>query len=97
MSVDRHRSPGQSPRGAVGELVENHFRVGCAHGAGDQGKDEPAGHRDFDAQELHNSNRFQTALKEFFGSSQLSQFMDQTIAIRDYPQGGGFPALGPVV
>ena len=43
-------------------------------------------------QELINYKPVSAVIKEFFGSSQLSQFMDQTEpALRDHPQA---PALG---
>ena len=37
-------------------------------------------------QDLINAKPVAAAVKEFFGSSQLSQFMDQNNPLRDHPQ-----------
>jgi DNA-directed RNA polymerase subunit beta len=76
----RHRQPRQPPRArggrAAGEPVPH--RPG-AHGARDQGEDVgPPGHRLGDAARPDQLKPVIAAIKEFFGSSQLSQFMDQT-------------------
>ncbi len=74
---------------SVGELVENAFRIGLTRMertikekmtiATDLASAMP--------QDLINSKPVIAALKEFFGSSQLSQFMDQINSLgRDHPQ-----------
>ncbi|MDE0342755.1 MAG: DNA-directed RNA polymerase subunit beta, partial [Deltaproteobacteria bacterium] len=63
----------------VGELVENHFRVGLVRM--ERAIKEKMSLQDIDTlmpQELINHKPVSAALKEFFGSSQLSQFLDQT-------------------
>ena len=64
----------------VGELLENQFRVGLVR-MERAIKEKMSVHQDIDSampHDLINSKPVIAAIKEFFGSSQLSQFMDQT-------------------
>lgn len=45
---------------------------------------------------LVNPKPLVAAIKEFFGSSQLSQFMDQTNPLAELTTNVGFPPSGPV-
>ena len=77
---------------AVGELVENHFRVGLVRM--ERAIKEKMSLQDIETlmpQELINYKPVSAALKEFFGSSQLSQFMDQTNPLQKLRTSGGFP------
>ena len=64
---------------AVGELAENQFRTGLARV--ERAVKERLGQAETDnlmPHDLINAKPISAAVKEFFGSSQLSQFMDQT-------------------
>ena len=64
---------------AVGELAENQFRTGLARV--ERAVKERLGQAEADnlmPHDLINAKPISAAVKEFFGSSQLSQFMDQT-------------------
>ena len=81
---------------AVGELVENHFRVGLVRM--ERAIKEKMSLQDIEAlmpQELINYKPVSAALKEFFGSSQLSQFMDQTNPLSEITHKRRLSALGP--
>ena len=81
---------------AVGELLQNQYRVGLTrlervvrermttHDAGD-----------ISPQALINIKPVQAAVKEFFGSSQLSQFMDQNNPLGELTHKRRLSALGP--
>ena len=76
----RHRSPGQPPRARGGRTAGKPVphRPG-AHGARHQGKDGV--YQEMSTampHDLVNAKPVMAAIREFFGSSQLSQFMDQT-------------------
>ena len=80
----------------VGELVENHFRVGLVRM--ERVIKEKMGLQDIDTlmpQELINHKPVSAALKEFFGSSQLSQFLDQTNPLSEVTHKRRLSALGP--
>jgi DNA-directed RNA polymerase subunit beta len=80
----------------VGELVENHFRVGLVRM--ERAIKEKMSLQDIDAlmpQELINYKPVSAALKEFFGSSQLSQFLDQTNPLSEITHKRRLSALGP--
>jgi len=63
---------------SVGEMAENAFRVGLVRcGARRQGTFDDRGIRAPDAAGDDQRKAVAAAVKEFFGSSQLSQFMDQ--------------------
>jgi DNA-directed RNA polymerase subunit beta len=81
---------------AVGELLENQFRVGLV-------RMERAVRERMSIQELEtmmphdlvNQKPVAAAIKEFFGSSQLSQFMDQTNPLSEVTHKRRLSALGP--
>ncbi|MEX1099521.1 MAG: DNA-directed RNA polymerase subunit beta, partial [Bacteriovoracaceae bacterium] len=81
---------------AVGELLENQFRVGLV-------RMERAVRERMSIQELEtmmphdlvNQKPVAAAVKEFFGSSQLSQFMDQTNPLSEVTHKRRLSALGP--
>ena len=80
----------------VGELAENQYRTGLARIEKavkerlGQAEQEPLMPHD-----LINSKPISAALKEFFGSSQLSQFMDQTNPLSEITHKRRVSALGP--
>jgi DNA-directed RNA polymerase subunit beta len=81
---------------AVGELLENQYRVGLDR----MGKaiKERMSLTEIDAltpNELINSKPVSAVVKEFFGSSQLSQFMDQTNPLSEITHKRRLSALGP--
>ncbi len=81
---------------AVGELVENHFRVGLVRM--ERAIKEKMSLQEIETlmpQELINYKPVSAALKEFFGSSQLSQFMDQTNPLSEITHKRRLSALGP--
>ena len=81
---------------AVGELLENQYRVGLER----MGKaiKERMNLSEIEAlmpNELINSKPVSAVVKEFFGSSQLSQFMDQTNPLSEITHKRRLSALGP--
>jgi len=80
----------------VGELVENHYRIGLV-------RMERAIKERMSLQEIEtlmpndliNSKMVSAVVKEFFGSSQLSQFMDQTNPLSEITHKRRLSALGP--
>ena len=81
---------------SVGELIQNQFRIGLSRmervvkermTTGDQDLATP--------QSLLNVRPVTAAIKEFFGSSQLSQFMDQTNPMSELTHKRRLSALGP--
>jgi DNA-directed RNA polymerase subunit beta len=80
----------------VGELAENQYRAGLARIEKavkerlGQAEQEPLMPHD-----LINSKPISAALKEFFGASQLSQFMDQTNPLSEITHKRRVSALGP--
>ena len=81
---------------AVGELLQNQFRIGLARL--ERIVRERMTIQDVDAltpQSLINSRPVVSAIKEFFGSSQLSQFMDQTNPLAELTHKRRLSALGP--
>ena len=82
---------------AVGELLENQFRIGLVR-MERAIKEKMSVHQDIDSampHDLINSKPVIAAIKEFFGSSQLSQFMDQTNPLSDVTHKRRLSALGP--
>ncbi|MBI4736349.1 MAG: DNA-directed RNA polymerase subunit beta [candidate division NC10 bacterium] len=81
---------------AAGELLEDQFRIGLA-------RMERAVRERMSTQELEtlmphdlvNAKPVTASLKEFFGSSQLSQFMDQTNPLAELTHKRRLSALGP--
>src|SRR5271154_6504641 len=81
---------------AVGELVENQFRIGLVRM--ERAIKERMSLQDIETlmpQELVNYKPASAVIKEFFGSSQLSQFMDQTNPLSEIAHKRRLSALGP--
>src|SRR5258708_22295255 len=81
---------------AVGELVENQFRIGLVRM--ERAIKERMSLQDIETlmpQELVNYKPASAVIKEVFGSSQLSQFMDQTNPLRENAHQRRLSALGP--
>ncbi|NLC46186.1 MAG: DNA-directed RNA polymerase subunit beta [Firmicutes bacterium] len=82
---------------SVGELLQNQFRIGLSRmekvvreRMGMQLDTEPV-----TPEKLINARPAVAAIKEFFGSSQLSQFMDQTNPLAELTHKRRLSALGP--
>ena len=95
-SVDDIDHLGNRRLRTVGELLQNQFRIGLARmervvkermTIQDIGETTP--------QALINIRPVTAAIKEFFGSSQLSQFMDQTNPLSELTHKRRLSALGP--
>src|ERR1700736_2541895 len=81
---------------SVGELMENQYRVGLLRM--ERAIKERMSSVDIDTvmpQDLINAKPAAAAVREFFGSSQLSQFMDQTNPLSEIPHKRRLSALGP--
>lgn len=81
---------------AVGELLQNQFRIGLSRM--ERVVRERMTVQDMDMivpQALINIRPVTAAIKEFFGSSQLSQFMDQTNPLGELTHKRRLSALGP--
>ncbi|MCG6962622.1 MAG: DNA-directed RNA polymerase subunit beta [Acidobacteria bacterium] len=81
----------------VGELLENQFRIGLVR-MERAIKEKMSIHPDIDSampRDLVNSKPVIAAVDEFFGSSQLSQFMDQTNPLSEVTHKRRLSALGP--
>ena len=81
---------------AVGELIENHFRIGLVRM--ERAIKERMSLQDVDTlmpHDLINAKLVTAVVKEFFGSSQLSQFMDQTNPLSEITHKRRLSALGP--
>jgi len=81
---------------AIGEMIENQFRIGLirVEKAVKEGLNL-AETDELTPQDLINSNPVSAAVKEFFGSSQLSQFMDQVNPLSGITHKRRISALGP--
>ncbi len=80
----------------VGELLENQFRVGLVRM--ERAIKERMAIQDLDTlmpHDLINAKPVQAVIKEFFGTSQLSQFMDQTNPVSEITHKRRLSALGP--
>jgi DNA-directed RNA polymerase subunit beta len=80
----------------VGELAENQFRSGLVRV--ERAVKERLGQAEADnlmPHDLINSKPISAAIREFFGSSQLSQFMDQTNPLSEITHKRRVSALGP--
>ena len=80
----------------VGELTENQFRAGLVRV--ERAVRERLGSAESDnltPQDLINSKPISASIREFFGSSQLSQFMDQTNPLSEITNKRRISALGP--
>ena len=81
---------------SVGELLQNQFRIGLSRM--ERVVRERMTIQDMEAitpQALINIKPVVSAIKEFFGSSQLSQFMDQTNPLAELTHKRRLSALGP--
>lgn len=81
---------------SVGELIENQFRLGINRIT--KAADEKMNTLDMNScmpNDLINSKLLSSVLKEFFGTSQLSQFMDQTNPLSEITHKRKLSALGP--
>ena len=81
---------------AVGELLQNQYRIGLSR-LERVVRERMTTHdtEDVSAQQLINIKPVQAAVKEFFGSSQLSQFMDQNNPLGELTHKRRLSALGP--
>ncbi|MEA4961087.1 DNA-directed RNA polymerase subunit beta [Lutispora sp.] len=81
---------------SVGELLQNQFRIGLSRM--ERVVKERMTIQDIDVvtpQQLINIRPVAASIKEFFGSSQLSQFMDQTNPLAELTHKRRLSALGP--
>lgn len=81
---------------SVGELIENQFRIGLVRL--EKAVLERMSSVDVDAimpHDLVNSKLLVSVVREFFGTSQLSQFMDQTNPLSEITHKRRLSALGP--
>ena len=81
---------------SVGELAENQFRAGLVRV--ERAVKERLNQAESDnlmPHDLINAKPISAAIKEFFGSSQLSQFMDQTNPLSEITHKRRISALGP--
>ena len=81
---------------SVGELMENQYRLGLLRM--EKAIKERMGAADLEVvvpHDLVNSKPASAAVREFFGSSQLSQFMDQTNPLSEITHKRRLSALGP--
>ena len=81
---------------SVGELVENQFRIGLVRvERAVRERLSMAESENLTPQDLINAKPVSAVIKEFFGSSQLSQFMDQTNPLSEVTHKRRVSALGP--
>ncbi|NLY70912.1 MAG: DNA-directed RNA polymerase subunit beta [Clostridiales bacterium] len=95
-SVDDIDHLGNRRLRTVGELLQNQFRIGLARM--ERVVKERMTIQDIEVttpQALMNIRPVTAAIKEFFGSSQLSQFMDQTNPLAELTHKRRLSALGP--
>lgn len=80
----------------VGEMVENQFRIGLVRvDRAVRDRLSFAESEDLMPQDLINAKPVSAVVKEFFGSSQLSQFMDQVNPLSEVTHKRRISALGP--
>ncbi|MBO7214506.1 MAG: hypothetical protein J6V66_03305, partial [Clostridia bacterium] len=95
-SIDNIDHLGNRRVRSVGELLQNQFRIGIARLERvikeRMSTQDP---KEIDPKGLINVRPVSSAIKEFFGSSQLSQFMDQTNPIAELTHKRKLSALGP--
>ncbi len=81
---------------SVGEMVENQFRIGLVRvERAVRERLTLADSEGYMPQEIINAKPVSAAIKEFFGSSQLSQFMDQNNPLSQVTHKRRVSALGP--
>jgi DNA-directed RNA polymerase subunit beta len=81
---------------AVGELLQNHYRIGLVRM--ERAIKEKMSMQEVDAMMPHdliNPKPISAVVREFFGTSQLSQFMDQTNPLSETTHKRRLSALGP--
>jgi len=81
---------------AVGELLQNHYRIGLVRM--ERAIKEKMSMQEVDAMMPHdliNPKPVSAVVREFFGTSQLSQFMDQTNPLSETTHKRRLSALGP--
>ncbi len=95
-SIDNIDHLGNRRVRSVGELLQNQFRIGIARLERvikeRMSTQDP---KDVNPKSLINVRPVSSAIREFFGSSQLSQFMDQTNPIAELTHKRKLSALGP--
>jgi len=87
----------QPPRARCGELMENQFRIGLVR-MERAIKEKMSVYQELTTampHDLINAKPVMAAIREFFGSSQLSQFMDQTNPLSEITHKRRLSALGP--
>ena len=95
-SVDNIDHLGNRRVRSVGELLQNQFRIGISRlERVIKERMQTQDPKEVSAQGLINVRPVSSAIKEFFGSSQLSQFMDQTNPIAELTHKRKLSALGP--
>ncbi|MEM9678130.1 MAG: DNA-directed RNA polymerase subunit beta, partial [Pseudomonadota bacterium] len=95
-SIDDIDNLGNRRVRSVGELMENQYRVGLLRM--ERAIKERMSSIEIDTvmpQDLINAKPAAAAVREFFGSSQLSQFMDQTNPLSEITHKRRLSALGP--
>ena len=95
-SIDDIDNLGNRRVRSVGELMENQYRVGLLRM--ERAIRERMGSVDIDTvmpHDLINAKPAAAAVREFFGSSQLSQFMDKTNPLSEVTHKRRLSALGP--
>src|SRR6185503_1251881 len=94
---DSSFNPDQSrPELILGELAENQFRAGLVRvERAVKERLSQAESENLMPHDLINAKPISAAIKEFFGSSQLSQFMDQTNPLSEITHKRRVSALGP--
>jgi len=81
---------------SVGEMIENQFRIGLVRvERAVRERLTLADSEGYMPQEIINAKPVSAAIKEFFGSSQLSQFMDQNNPLSQVTHKRRVSALGP--
>src|ERR1700716_3964132 len=96
-TVDHIYHLGTRPVRAVGELMENQFRIGLVR-MERAIKEKMSVYQEMSTampHDLINAKPVMAAIREFFGSSQLSQFMDQTNPLSEITHNRRLSALGP--
>ena len=79
----------------VGEMAENQFRIGLVRMERAIKERLLVDNEPVRPQDIINSKPLSAVIKEFFGSSQLSQFMDQTNPLAEVTHKRRISALGP--
>ncbi|MEF3254974.1 MAG: DNA-directed RNA polymerase subunit beta [Deferribacterales bacterium] len=81
---------------AVGEQLQNHIRIGMVRMEKTvKERMSIQDTKDLSPQDLLNAKPLSSSIKEFFGSYQLSQFMDQTNPLSEVTHKRRLSALGP--